>query len=593
MSDKIYSVDHKNVGKILDWIKSGEIGLPEMQRPFVWKSTQVRDLIDSLYKGYPIGFIVIWENPDAELKNGGKAQNKEIIIDGQQRITALSAALEGNKIVDQKYIKKRIYIAFNPKTEEFATQSAAIKKDPKWISDISIFNRSGFDEFNYIIQNSKRLGLTNEGLNKVVNKLQSISGSEIGVIKLDKNLPIDQVTDIFNRMNQTGTKLSSADFAMSRLSSDTSHHGNDLRKEIEYFIQLYRDPNLLINIENSDPNFTQSDYFTHISWAAKENISVYQPDFSGILHICLGLGFLRGKLSQLVSLISGRDFEKRTYTAEAMSNSYQKFDEAVQYALNESNFKRYILLLNSLGMVNRYDAKIPASYINFGYTLYLYLKKNSDFSNDKIEQYTKKWILMSALTKRYGSSPETEFDSDLHSLDKANQNNQLDQFFNNEFNQNLTDEFWTLTLPNDLVAQTVQLTNWRIFQMSQIHAKSHAWLEKDKFTEDVIVRQGNIHHIFPKAYLRKNGFSQSQYNQVANYVWITQPRNEQIGDRAPRDYMNDPETVKFHSMENDKENAIPETLNSYDYHNYDQFLRERRVLMAKSIKKLETVKSFV
>lgn len=93
------------------------------------------------------------------------------------------------------------------------------------------------------------------------------------------------------------------------------------------------------------------------------------------MHICLGIGFLRGKLSQLVSLISGRDFEKHTYTADAMSDSYQKFGDAVQYVLNESNFKRYILLLKSMGMVDKSYAKLPDSYVNFGYILYLYLKR--------------------------------------------------------------------------------------------------------------------------------------------------------------------------------------------------------------------------
>ncbi|WP_281828567.1 MULTISPECIES: GmrSD restriction endonuclease domain-containing protein [Lactobacillus] len=586
MVEKSYSVEHENIANILSWIKDGKIGLPEMQRPFVWKSTQVRDLVDSLYKGYPIGFIVTWENPDAELKNGGKGQNKEIIIDGQQRITALSAALEGNEIVNEKYLKKRIYIAFNPTTEEFATRSAAIAKDPRWIPDISIFEDPNFSDYAYVTKNSKRLNLKPDELSKIIQKLKGISQYDIGVIKLNSKLPIDQVTDIFNRINQKGTKLSSADFAMSRLSSDTAHHGNDLRKEIEYFIQLYKDHSLLENIVKMDPEFANSNYFKHISWADKEDVTLYQPDFSSILHICLGLGFLRGKLYQLVSLISGRDFEKRTYTEEAMEDSYEKFGEAVQYALNESNFKRYILLLKSLGIVDKNYAKLPDSYINFGYTLYLYLKKNSKLSNDEIETYTKKWILMTALTKRYGSSPESGFDRDLRLISEANEIDQLKELFDNEFAQNLTDEFWDMTLPNSLQAQTTQLTNWRIFQMAQIHARAHAWLEKDKYTADTIQEQGNIHHIFPKAYLKKNGFKQEEYNQVANYVWITQPRNLQISDYAPKIYMSNKETMQYHSDENDKENAIPATLRSYDFHNYHQFLQERRILMAQLIKEL-------
>ena len=578
-------MDHTNVGTLLHWIEENKIGLPEMQRPFVWKSVQVRDLIDSLYRGYPIGFIVTWQNPDAALKNGGKGQNKEIIIDGQQRITALKAALEGHKIVDDKYLSKRIYIAFNPTTEEFATRSAAIAKDPKWIPDISIFNQPSFDEFEYVINNSQSLGLPGNKLNAIIQKLKAISESEIGVINLDSKLPIDQVTDIFNRINQKGTRLSSADFAMSRLSSDVTHHGNDLRKEIEYFIQIYNDSVLADNIKQMDPDFADSEYYQHIAWAKNENTTIFDPDFGDLLHICLGIGFLRGRLSQLISLISGRDFETKTYTEEAMAKSYQKLNETIQYVLNESNFKRYILLLKSLGIVDKNYAKLPDSYTNFGYILYLYLKKYTNFNNDEIEKYTKQWILMSALTKRYGSSPETGFDKDLRLLAENNSNNQLVEFFNDVITDNLTDEFWNLTLPNNLLAQTTQLTNWRIFQMSQIHAKSHAWLEKDKFTADTINEQGNIHHIFPKAYLRKNGFKQSEYNQVANYVWITQPRNLEIGDRAPKDYMTDMETTKYHSGENDQANAIPKDLNELDYHQYDHFLNERRKLMAQNIRR--------
>ena len=158
MLSKSYSVKSTEVNRILQDIEQNKIGIPEMQRPFVWSTVQVRDLIDSLYRGYPIGFIVTWENPNANLKMGGKSQNKEIIIDGQQRITALSAALMGKEIVNDKYSKERIYIAFNPTTEEFATRSAAIAKDPKWISDISIFNQPGFNTYKYINENCERFG---------------------------------------------------------------------------------------------------------------------------------------------------------------------------------------------------------------------------------------------------------------------------------------------------------------------------------------------------------------------------------------------------------------------------------------------------
>lgn len=310
MPNKRYNVYQIDISTLLHWIKDGNIGIHEMQRPFVWKPKQVRDLIDSLYRGYPIGFIVTWENPDAELKNGQKGQSKQIIIDGQQRITALSAALEGNEVVNEKYLKERIIIAFNPSTGEFATQNAAIIKDLKWIPDISIFNNPDFSSWSYVPKNAKKLGISEDNLGKTIDRLKAIAQSQIGVINLDKNLPIDQVTDIFNRINQKGTKLSSADFAMSRLSADNVHHGNELRKEIEYFIEIHKDPTLLANIKETDPNFVRTDYFKHIMWAKNENSIIFQPDFSDLLHICLGIGFARGKLAQLVSLVSGRDFAK-------------------------------------------------------------------------------------------------------------------------------------------------------------------------------------------------------------------------------------------------------------------------------------------
>ena len=101
-----YSVDNVKVEDLLAWINQGRVGLPEMQRPFVWSSTKVRDLIDSLYNGYPIGYIVTWLNPAAKLKNDSDSNNKEIIIDGQQRLTALKAALNGDEVIDKADCKK-------------------------------------------------------------------------------------------------------------------------------------------------------------------------------------------------------------------------------------------------------------------------------------------------------------------------------------------------------------------------------------------------------------------------------------------------------------------------------------------------------
>jgi hypothetical protein len=99
-----YSVTPHPIETLLTWVKSGEIAIPEIQRPFVWDAIKVRNLLDSLYRGYPVGYLITWRNPTVKLKDGtlsaGKrilSAGKRILIDGQQRITALMAALLGRK----------------------------------------------------------------------------------------------------------------------------------------------------------------------------------------------------------------------------------------------------------------------------------------------------------------------------------------------------------------------------------------------------------------------------------------------------------------------------------------------------------------
>ena len=119
MSVTKFSVNHHPIEIILSWIKSGEIAIPEIQRPFVWGSTKVRDLIDSLYQGYPVGYLIAWRNPSIRLKDGSTSAGKRILIDGQQRVTALMAALLGIEVMDDEYDFRRISIAFHPSEKRF------------------------------------------------------------------------------------------------------------------------------------------------------------------------------------------------------------------------------------------------------------------------------------------------------------------------------------------------------------------------------------------------------------------------------------------------------------------------------------------
>ena len=179
-----------SVSAILGLIDVEQFVIPEIQRPFVWKRSQVRDLIDSLYSGYPTGYIITWKNPDVKTKDGVIAGGKHVLIDGQQRVTALMAAIN----------KDRIKIAFNPlaidSTKRFEVQDASHLKDKKWIPDISVifkpdFKQRAFENQYAVLNEDVDLDEVSEEL----TKLKAIANRQIGVIELDHTLDIDEVTD--------------------------------------------------------------------------------------------------------------------------------------------------------------------------------------------------------------------------------------------------------------------------------------------------------------------------------------------------------------------------------------------------------------
>ena len=147
MSTQQYSVTPHTVGNILNWVETGQIAIPEIQRPFVWSSSAVRDLLDSLYRGYPVGYLITWQNPTIRLKDGTSASGKKILIDGQQRVTALMTAIQGIQVITKDYELTRYKIAFNPQTETFEVTTPALRSSKEWLPDISEFYKSSSNLF--------------------------------------------------------------------------------------------------------------------------------------------------------------------------------------------------------------------------------------------------------------------------------------------------------------------------------------------------------------------------------------------------------------------------------------------------------------
>jgi uncharacterized protein with ParB-like and HNH nuclease domain len=239
MKTQKYSVNQHLIETILSWVKSEEIAIPEIQRPFVWDATKVRDLMDSLYQGYPIGYLIAWRNPNVKLKDGKTSEGKKILIDGQQRVTALTAAILGNYIINSDYRKVKIKIAFHPIEDKFEVFNTAIAKDKSWIPDISEIITGDVDVFGLVEDYcSKNDGIDRKTIFNKIESLRQIIKKQIGLIELDSDLDIETVTEVFIRINSKGVVLSQADFAMSKIAANDIYGGSTLRKCIDYFCHM-------------------------------------------------------------------------------------------------------------------------------------------------------------------------------------------------------------------------------------------------------------------------------------------------------------------------------------------------------------------
>src|SRR5687767_13701777 len=265
MSTQRYSVTPHAIETLLTWVKSREIAIPEIQRPFVWDATQVRNLLDSLYQGYPIGYLISWRNPTVKLKDGTTSAGKRILIDGQQRVTALMAALLGREVLTKDYETVRIRIGFHPQEQRFEVANPAIRKDAAWIQDVA----EVFSPDANLVELTDTYGEKNptsyrKQLSRVLLNLRLNIYYHVGVIELSDDLDIETVTEIFIRVNSAGTELSQADFAMSKIAANETYGGNMLRKAIDYFCHLAVAPEFFSRIEKGDKAFAASEFFAQM-----------------------------------------------------------------------------------------------------------------------------------------------------------------------------------------------------------------------------------------------------------------------------------------------------------------------------------------
>lgn len=598
MQGEKFTLMQYNISAILGFIEAGDFVIPEIQRPFVWKRAQVRDLIDSLYNGYPTGYIITWKNPDVHTKDGSVANGKRVLIDGQQRITALMAAVSGLEVLDEDFNKDRIKIAFNPLAKDsdkmFAVQDASHLKDKKWIPDIAEVFKNEFDPFDFAIKYCENNSdVKPNEINNAIMSLKGIANRQIGVIELDHTLDIDEVTEIFIRINSKGTALSQSDFVMSKMASDTIHGGNTLRKVVDYFCHLAVKPDFYPQMIK-DEEFEKTEYAAKIKWLARDNEDIYDPDYGDMLRVSFMYSFDRAKLADLVSLLSGRDFVTREFKDDIVEDSYYKLGEGIKVFINEYNFNQFVLAIKGAGYKSSKQLNSQMT-LDFAYMLYLKLLKDTTIPRDQIKHHVQKWFVLSTLTGRYITSPESVMSRDIRLINEKGFIN----FFNEVEASVLSDTFWNITLPQNLETTSTNSPAFNTFLAAQVNLNCNSLFMHGTMISDLINISGDVHHIFPKAYLKKNGVdSKGRYNQVANFTYLDTQVNKAVKDDAPNIYFGkvieqcENTSIAFGNiadrdslMRNLDENAIPQDVIGMTVDDYDAFLVERRKLMAKLVEK--------
>ncbi|RMF39317.1 MAG: DUF262 domain-containing protein [Anaerolineae bacterium] len=595
MTIQQYSVNQYTIQTLLTWVESGEIAIPEIQRPFVWSASKVRDLLDSLYSGYPIGYLIAWRNPSVRLKDGSVSAGKRILIDGQQRVTALMAALLGMQVVTKNYRKTRITIAFHPRERKFEVSNPAIRKDHNWIPDIAELFAPDFRLRRAVRTYCEQNAIENEdiedNIDEALSLLKGIVNNHIGLIELNSNLDIETVTEIFIRINSAGVVLSQADFAMSKIAANETYGGNVLRKAIDYFCHLAVAPEFYPQLVALDSEFTQTDYFQKMAWLRHETDDLYDPSYTDMLRVAFISEFRRGRLEDLVALLSGRNFETREYEERIAAESFARLKHGILNFMNETHFKRFVMILRSAGFVSRSLIR-SQNAINFAYVLYLMLREQG-VPAAEIEHLVRRWFVLSILTGRYSGSPESRMDQDIRLMQEQGVARYVEAVEAAE----LSDGFWNMGLPQNLETSSSTNPAFNVFLAAQVKLGDKGFLSRDITVRDLIMHRGDVHHIFPRNYLKKHGLTRGAYNQVANYVMTQSEINIAIGDKPPSQYFRElweqsnggklkygGITTRAELLENFRMNCIPEGIQEMGLEDYDEFLEIRRKLMAQKVK---------
>lgn len=596
MRNENYKLTQYSINTILNYVETSQIAIPQMQRPFVWKGKQVKELIDSLYEGYPIGYLIVWQSSSVRLKEGGKSFGKKILIDGQQRITALMAAILGREILDEKYQKKRIQICFNPcakeEEERFAVYSSKYGEDPRWIPDISALFRRDFAyrrfESEYLEKNPD---MNPKVLDEAVSRLKEIANNEVGVVELSFLLDIDVVTEIFIRINSQGKPLNQEDFAMSRISVNEELGGDLLQKAIDHFCHLCLAPEEAESLLKSDTEFTASEYGKKIAWLAEKKQNLYVPAYSDVLKTVFAYKFGKIKIGELVNLLSGKNPETKEISQELAKETFLSLKDGIMDYMAEENFGTFLDILSEGGFI-RDKMMGSKALMSATYSVFL-LMKEEGIEGKALSSYTMRWYLMASLTNRYQTGAESAIARDFKEIKEKG----FQPYFEELSASLLPKSFWEESLPEKLKTTMIRSSSYCAYLAAMVKEGEYSLFSKKKTMKDLILQQVENSQLFPRVYLDKHGIKARElYGQVANCIYMDKEVKTALKRKPPIEYLEKmfqqegdevkigPEFfTKSEILASLKTNAISGETGDMGVEDFEEFLSDRRFLMAEKI----------
>lgn len=566
----------RTVGALIAEVDSGKLGLPELQRGYVWKATKVRDLLDSMMKGYPIGFLMIWDSSSEGSKSKiigteSKAYTapKNLIIDGQQRLTSLYAVMQYKEIVDERFVRKRITISFNPFTRAFEVGNTAIRRAAEWIYNISDVFLNESRSFAYITELVDRIEKSRKEAGSFLNDqekqtiqqnvmdLLSLKNYSLPTLEINSQSNEESVADIFVRANSGGEKLGEDDFILTLISV----HWLEGRKKIEEFCKKQKQRNAL-----------------------------FEPTPTHIVRAAMGYGFKRARLHYAYLLLRGRDFESEVFSEELRDRQFLKLEQVLDKVLNEQEWAEFKKCILSSGYVTK--SLVPSqNALIYTYVLYLIGKFDFGVSHNVLRGLIARWFFMCSVTRYYTDSPESTMETDLADMRNITDGSGFISLLEERIESHFTNDYFEITLPYDLATSSPRNPAWLAYcaSLNILEAKvlfSNLTIRK-LFDSEFSARKRALerHHLFPKAYLKRIGIGDNRdRNQTANFAFLEWIDNDKIRDKSPAEYLG--ERLKRIPPEKRTEvyehHALPEGWEHLEYHD---FLNKRRKLMANIIRK--------